>query len=176
MKTNTMKTALIMSIISLVWITGAWAGERYTDRPQHRMDRQSQRVERGLRNGEITGREYRHLNQEQRRIGRAYNRARSDGRLTRQERHRIGKMQHRASRHISRSKHNPANRYGRHPSRLHDRHHPPHYRHRPKAHKHSHHRYRRPCPVYVGSGAGYLVTGSLCEPSWTVSFSVGGGW
>jgi hypothetical protein len=43
-------------------------------------------------------------------------------------------------------------------------------------HKHHHHRYRGSYPVHIGSGAGYLVAGSFCEPSWTVSFSVGGGW
>ena len=176
MKTNTIKTALLMSILSLVWSTNALAGERYTDRPQHRMDRQSQRVERGVRNGEITGKEFRHLNKDQRRISRAYNRGRSDGHLSRQERHYIDKMQDRASRHIYRSKHHHANRYDRHPSRRHDRYHPPNHRHHPKVHKHGHQCYRGPYPLQIGSNAGYVVAGSFSEPGLTLSFSMGTAW
>jgi hypothetical protein len=176
MKTNTIKTALLMSILSLIWGTNALAGERYTERPQQRMDRQSQRIESGIRSGEITGSEFRHLHKDQRRIGRAYNRGRSDGHLSRQERHRIDKMQDRASRHIYRSKHNHANRYERHLSRRHHRYRHPSYHHRPKAHKHGHHRHRGPYPLRIGSDVGYLLAGSFSEPGWTLSFSMGSAW
>ena len=122
MKRKMIQVVLLGSVLALIWSSGSWARERSQERPRQkidrqtqRMDRQAQRVERGFRNGDITRKEYRHLNREQRRIGRAYDRSRSDGRLNRQERHRLNKMQDRASRHIHRDRHNKATRYRHHP-------------------------------------------------------------
>jgi hypothetical protein len=167
------------------------------------MARQAQRVQRGFRNGDITRKEFRHLNKEQRRIGRAYDRSRSDGRLNRQERHRLNKMQDRASRHIYRDKHNRATRYGHHspykggrkygrydrrPFRHHSRHNPRRYHHRPFRHHSRHsprryhyrqpivHHYYEPYPTETYSTDNYQFSASISEPGWNLDVSTGGSW
>lgn len=199
MKTKMIQAVLLGSMLALMWSPGAWARERSQERPRQRMDkqtqrmeRQAQRVERGFHNGDITRKEYRHLNREQRRIGRAYNRSRSDGHLNRQERHRLNKMQDRASRHIYRNKQNRASRYRHHPSykgghkygrydrrpfRRHYWQKPGWYHHRrPVVQKYYEHHYYEPYPTETYSEDSYQFSASVSEPGWSLALSTEGSW
>ena len=65
-----------------------------------RQERQSDRISRAGRSGELTRREYRMLMSEQRRIADMERRAKADGELTWRERDAIGSAQREAGRHI----------------------------------------------------------------------------
>ena len=70
-----------------------------------RQARQYDRIQRARRSGELSGREYRSLLAEQRRIAEMERRAKSDGVLTRREREAIHSAQREARRHIYRESH-----------------------------------------------------------------------
>jgi hypothetical protein len=70
-----------------------------------RQDYQQDRIERGIRDGQITSGEARRLEQGERAIDRAQARARADGVVTSQERARIDRMTDRESRDIYRESH-----------------------------------------------------------------------
>ena len=165
MKTKPIQAIFLASILTLVWCSAAWAGEqprkgtnksgyKQTERVNKRTsnvkrNKQANRISKGVRNGDITRTEYRHLDKEQRRIDRTYRRAVSDGNLSRYERQRLHKMQDRAGRHIYRARHNHATpkRYRYHPRHLH-----------------------RPPVVHNDYG----VSGRVNEAGWQVAFSIGG--
>jgi hypothetical protein len=71
-----------------------------------RQGNQQMRIHQGVRSGSLTPREAVRLEREQFRIERMERRVRTDGTFTRRERARIHHRQNRASRHISRAKHN----------------------------------------------------------------------
>src|SRR5258707_12514995 len=71
-----------------------------------RQDYQQDRIDRGIRDGQITRSEASRLEQGERNIDRAQRRAEADGHVTPQERDRIDRMTDRKSRAISRDSHN----------------------------------------------------------------------
>lgn len=71
-----------------------------------RQDKQDRRIEEGKRSGEITRKEARHLDRQQKRIDRAESRAKADGKVTRKEARKLDRMQDKANRDIKRAKHN----------------------------------------------------------------------
>ncbi len=147
MKTRVIQAILLASILTWVWGSAAWAGERSRERSQQRIQRQTRSVERGGR--------------EQRRFDRSYDRAASDGYLNRHERKRLHNMQDRASRHIYRAMHNNATRY----------------RHHRKGHPHPvAYTYHNPYPTQSYYTDGYAFSGSINEPGWTLGFSTAGHW
>ncbi|PSB57627.1 hypothetical protein [Chamaesiphon polymorphus] len=74
---------------------------------QDRIDRQEQRIYRGVRNGSISPREYRHLDRRIDNIEAARLRAiRSGGKLTKYEQRRLNHRLNNTSRSIIRSRHN----------------------------------------------------------------------
>ncbi len=188
MKTRVIQAILLASILTWVWGSAAWAGERSRERSQQRIQRQTRSVERGgmntnqgrvertydrrenrqmqrirngVRNGEITRNEYGRLQKEQRRFDRSYDRAASDGYLNRHERKRLHNMQDRASRHIYRAMHDNATRY----------------RHHRKGHPHPvAYTYHNPYPTQSYCTDGYAFSGSINEPGWTLGFSTAGHW
>ncbi len=81
---------------------------------EERMLKQRERIKQGIQSGQLVRFEVKVLAQEQHRIKMAKRYARSDGRLTRKERHQILKMQDHASLHIHRLKHNHVRRHARH--------------------------------------------------------------
>jgi hypothetical protein len=81
-----------------------------TPKVDQRQARQEQRIDAGVASGELTRRETRRLNAEQRQIERSETRAKADGKVTRAERYRLHKQQDRASRHIARQKHDRQDR------------------------------------------------------------------
>jgi len=161
MKTKPIQAILLASILALVWCSAAWAGERprkgtnkrvykQTERVNKRTsnvrrNKQANRISEGVRNGDITRKEYRRLDKEQRGINRAYRRAVSDGHLSRHEHQRLHKLRDRAGRHIYRARHNHAT--------------PKRYRHHPRR------------PVVHND---YEVSGGVNEAGWQVAFSIGG--
>jgi len=70
-----------------------------------RQTRQYDRIQRARRSGELSGREYRSLLSEQRRIAEMERRAKADGVLTWREREAIHNAQREAGRHIYRESH-----------------------------------------------------------------------
>ncbi|AFY95087.1 hypothetical protein [Chamaesiphon minutus] len=74
---------------------------------QNRIDRQEQRIYKGVRNGSISPREYRHLDRRVDNIEAARLRAiRSGGKLTKYEQRRLNQRLNNTSRSIYRAKHN----------------------------------------------------------------------
>ncbi|MGC2693003.1 MAG: hypothetical protein WA228_09930 [Desulfobaccales bacterium] len=71
-------------------------------REQH----QQQRIQRGIKSGQLTPGEANHLEKQQGRIEATEDRMKADGNLTRRDRARLTRMQNRASRNIYRKKHN----------------------------------------------------------------------
>jgi len=102
-----MKKALMISALALVMTAPVLAG---TPRYDARQDHQRDRIENGVRNGELTWRETRRLAAGQVHLNRVENRAKADGVVTNRER---AKMQHEAnqqSRRIYRQKHDAQDR------------------------------------------------------------------
>jgi uncharacterized membrane protein YebE (DUF533 family) len=98
-------------LLSAAFVLGlsvtSMAHTRGINRREHREQR---RIHQGVRSGELTRREAERLRAEQFRI-RAYEaRARSDGSLSRRERHRLDQMMDHAGRDIYRQKHDNQDR------------------------------------------------------------------
>jgi hypothetical protein len=183
MKTKPIQAIFLASILALVWCSAVWGGERprkgtnkkeykQTERSNKstynvRRNKQASRISKGVRKGDITRKESRRLDKEQRRIDRTYRRAVSDGHLSRLERQRLHKMRDRAGRHIYRARNNHAapKRYRHHPG-LHNR--------RPTVHHHPRRQYYRSYPTKTGSSNDYKVSGAFTESGWRVAISIGG--
>ncbi len=104
-----MKRALMVcGVLFGATLLGAGSALASTQAPglHTRHQRQERRIAQGIRSGQLTVRETRRLRGEQACIGRAARRMRADGRLSRQERFRLHRMQNRSSRDIYRLKHN----------------------------------------------------------------------
>jgi hypothetical protein len=71
---------------------------------------QKQRIEQGLRSGELTRKESKHLKAQQRDIHQVKKMAKADGKVTREERRVIKQKQARADKNIARKKHNDKSR------------------------------------------------------------------
>jgi polyhydroxyalkanoate synthesis regulator phasin len=70
-----------------------------------RQARQEQRIDQGVASGQLTPRETRRLTREQGAIDKAESKAKADGTVNAQERHKLHEMQNKASRDIHRQKH-----------------------------------------------------------------------
>ncbi len=97
--------AITITATSLLFVNVSFAG-----RPANRQVKQQERIHQGVKSGEVTKKEYRHLQKQQARIQRSKKQAWSDGKLTKKERVRLEHQQDKASRHIYRAKHNDADR------------------------------------------------------------------
>jgi uncharacterized membrane protein YebE (DUF533 family) len=73
---------------------------------KHRRLNQHHRINEGVKNGELTKSEAHHLRKDQRNVHQDAKAARSDGKITRQERKNIKKEERKNSREIYRKKHN----------------------------------------------------------------------
>ncbi|MFN8002501.1 MAG: hypothetical protein U0X75_15945 [Acidobacteriota bacterium] len=81
-----------------------------TPRIRNRQIEQQRRIGQGVRSGELTRREARRLEHNQREINQEKREAKSDGVVTRDERQDIRRDQNRANRQIYRAKHNRRDR------------------------------------------------------------------
>ena len=91
-----------MSFIALFGITHANA--QTTPRVDERQQNQQQRINQGVRSGELTRVETKEARQNQRNIQRSERRAKSDGVVTQRERARLNHKQNRASQELKRDK------------------------------------------------------------------------
>ena len=89
----------------------AFAQVESTPRIDQRQANQHERIERGLRNGQLTQREAQRLFEHERRIRRMERMALADGRMSRWERQRIEQEQDLLSRRIARNTHDQQRRY-----------------------------------------------------------------
>ncbi len=101
-----MKTAVIAALLAAAAAAGAALPA--TAQVVQRQDNQAARINQGVRSGELTGHEARHLQRQQAHIARKEEnmRARHGGRLTPRERARLARMQNHANRSIYNAKHN----------------------------------------------------------------------
>lgn len=83
----------------------AFAQTTSTPRIDQRQKNQQQRIDQGVKSGQLTPKETARLNKEQARIQKMEDKARADGKVTAKERARIEKAQDRASRNIERERH-----------------------------------------------------------------------
>jgi TolA-binding protein len=98
------KMLLAVGLMTLV-MTGIAFAEAETPVADQRQVNQEQRIDQGVESGQLNEREANRLNKQQEHIKKVEGRAKSVGVITKRERARIGKAQHRASRHIAREKH-----------------------------------------------------------------------
>lgn len=93
--------------IALLALAGATAAQAASD--SHQVDirqaRQQARIANGVADGSLTRPEARQLQQQQRHIRQAERHAKADGVVTARERQHLARLQHQASRHIQRQKH-----------------------------------------------------------------------
>jgi hypothetical protein len=92
--------------MTMVTVLGlAISGSAFAYSPVERQRNQQERIDEGVRSGELNRREAARLEREHLRLGRDIRLARRDGLMTRAERGRIEREQDRFSRHIYREKH-----------------------------------------------------------------------
>jgi hypothetical protein len=103
---------LFIATLCLFTAAPAFAGHRH-DRLLDRLDRQQNRIERGIDSGELTRREARTLKKQQRRIHRLAREFYADDHLCKRERRILHKKLNRASDRIYALKHNDEYRYAR---------------------------------------------------------------
>jgi uncharacterized membrane protein YebE (DUF533 family) len=101
------KFALTSAVALVALTTGASAYDGYSAQREidRRQFRQEQRIQEGVRQGDLTRREYLQLEAEQARIRELERRARADGRIDPYEAARIRRAQNEASRHIYQERH-----------------------------------------------------------------------
>lgn len=169
MKTKALMIGIVSVAAGLILANISWAGGRIA----YNQTKHHNRITAGVKKGTIAGGELARLNKEQWRIQKTIWRARPDGRLSPGERHHISKLQHKASEHIYRAKHNPAVRYKSGSYYRHTYYGYP-YKHRTKyygypykyryygyPYRHRHHHY------------GHHFKGRHYRPHYSFSFSVG---
>ena len=105
MKISHTLTALTLSLASLATFAQTPAPAASTPRVDAREAKQEARIDQGVASGQLTARETRRLEREQKRINHAEAHAKADGTVTAGERKRLHHMQNAASRDIARQKH-----------------------------------------------------------------------
>ena len=101
-----MKTAKIVAAAVIAAFTlPAFAQVQSTPRIDKRQAEQEQRIQQGVKSGQLTPKEAARLEKGQDRIQKKENKAMADGKVTPKERAKIEKAQNRESRKIAREKH-----------------------------------------------------------------------
>jgi hypothetical protein len=93
-------------LIAALAVTSIAQAQTHTPVITHRQHNQDKRINRGVRSGELTRNEARHLRTDENRISRDKRMAKADGRITRAERTHLRREENRTSRAIYRDKHN----------------------------------------------------------------------
>lgn len=96
--------------LSLVFLASTFTASADPVRAEKRQEKQENRIEQGVNNGELTKREARHLKQGQRHVQHVENRVTADGVVTPKEKLRLEHAQNVQSRKIFRAKHNKRDR------------------------------------------------------------------
>ncbi|MGJ0486759.1 MAG: hypothetical protein ACR65R_19810 [Methylomicrobium sp.] len=100
--------AALISVGFLLFTATLPAGYAGTDTPRvdRRQEKQEQRIEQGVRSGQLTTKEAQRLEEQQNRIQGMEDKTKVDGVVTRKERSRLNRRQNKASQNIYRKKHN----------------------------------------------------------------------
>lgn len=93
-------------LIAALAVTSITQAQTQTPVITHRQHNQDRRINRGVRSGELTRNETRHLRSDENRISRDKRMAKADGRVTHAERRHLRREENRTSRAIYRDKHN----------------------------------------------------------------------
>jgi hypothetical protein len=93
------------AIIGLVGLAHAQAPAPQMPGIEKRQEIQQQRIEKGIQSGQLTKKEAARLQKQQQKIEADEQKALADGKVTKQERRKLQREQDRASRQISRQKH-----------------------------------------------------------------------
>ncbi|MBX2874665.1 MAG: hypothetical protein KTR30_21260 [Saprospiraceae bacterium] len=101
MKIQKLLLGLIFALFTL-----AASAQTATPGVQKRQVKQQKRILKGAKKGDVSKKEFKHLQGQQRRINRTKKRAKSDGKVTKKERVGIHARQNRASKKIRRAKNN----------------------------------------------------------------------
>ncbi len=96
----------IASICVLFGLSVMATAQTKTQGVNKRQKNQQKRIFKGVKNGNITGKEFKKLQKQQIKTQKAKKRAKSDGKVTKRERVRLHKRQNKNSRRIYRAKHN----------------------------------------------------------------------
>ena len=157
MNLHLVKTFLMLISLVFIFSNASLAG----DRIEHRQNNQKNRINQGVRKGEITKREFTHLARQQRNVEKYRNHALRDGSLSCKEGRRLNYLQDRASGSIYRDRHNGYNRY------RHDQHNRQRYSGPAYGYGYTPHRYYRPL-------SGYIFNSVWALPGWAFGFSTHG--
>lgn len=104
---NMKKNTLIFILSSLIFISG-FSFSMAEDNPARKAGlNQKQRIEEGIKSGELTPEEARRLEAEQMKLREIESNVQSDGKVTPREREIVKSKRENASRHIKRLKNNP---------------------------------------------------------------------
>lgn len=95
-------TALLATVFALPALA---QGTSSTNRIDQRQENQEKRIQKGVKSGELTGKEAARLEKGQARIQKMEDKAAADGKVTAKERARIERAQDKQSRRIQREKH-----------------------------------------------------------------------
>jgi hypothetical protein len=97
---------LIFASLSLAMISSLFVGNSVlADRINERQERQTQRIENGVKNGDLNSREANRLNKLENAIERKEERLSADGSLSRKDKVKLNKSQNKLSKRIFREKH-----------------------------------------------------------------------
>ncbi|HQG56083.1 MAG TPA: hypothetical protein PL101_00915 [Bacteroidales bacterium] len=105
-----MKRIVLTAIMILAFSSSMLLAQRGTVSNSARQGVQQERINEGIRSGELTRREARLLKREQRKIQIEKKLAQADGQVTPREKRFLRREQNRASRHIARQKHDRQSR------------------------------------------------------------------
>ena len=101
------KHKLVMAVfIATSFLGAASAQNNETPRIDKREARQQERIDQGVKSGELTKKEANTLQRHQNRINAAESKAKADGKVTAQERKKMTRMRNRNNRAIYNKKHN----------------------------------------------------------------------
>lgn len=103
MKSMTFVAAALFATLSLP----AFAEVSSTPRIDQRQQEQQQRIDQGVRSGDITSKEAAHLRKQQAKIRQMERQAMADGRMSAKEKAQIELAQNKESLRIAKQKHNP---------------------------------------------------------------------
>ena len=105
-----MKIKIVFIGLFLLGFTFASTAQTKTPKVTDRQIHQQRRILKGAKNGELTKKEFKQLEKQQRSIHRTKKLAKADGKVTNKERALIHFRQNRASRNIAKKKHNKIDR------------------------------------------------------------------
>ncbi|MGB2941477.1 MAG: hypothetical protein WBB04_03320 [Candidatus Macondimonas sp.] len=100
----TVRSLVVTTLLLILGASPAWAGSDDTHRADHRESQQMDRIEQGVRQGDLTKREAQELLTQQRHIQNYEEHIKEDGKVTLRERMQLEQKQDKANRRIAEEK------------------------------------------------------------------------